>query len=189
MILQMWPDWQAFNTLAIRIRKGNVTEAIFHIQSTLKHLAPGLPVDWFFLDESMNAAYRSEQRFGEIFMVFSILAIVIACLGLFGLASFTAEQRTKEIGVRKVLGATVSSLVGLLSGDFLILVLIANVIAWPASYYVMSRWLGNFAHKVDIGIGVFVIAAIASVVIAQLTVSVQAARVAMTNPVESLRFE
>jgi putative ABC transport system permease protein len=189
VIIHQWPDWQAFNTLAIRIRPGDVTGTVAHIEKTIKRFAPDVPVDWYFLDESINQAYQSVQRSAEIFMTFATVAIVIACLGLFALAAFTAEQRTKEIGIRKVLGASASGVVSLLSRDFLKLVVIGNAIAWPLGYYLMSLWLGNFAYRIDMGIITFLVAGFISVAIAQLTVSVQAIRAAVANPVDALRYE
>ena len=133
--------------------------------------------------------YQAEQRLGKIFIAFAIFAILIACLGLFGLASFTAEQRTKEIGVRKVLGASVPQLVVLLSKEFTLLVVIAFVIAAPLSFFAMKDWLAAFAYHATIGLEIFVLAGVLALVIAWLTVSYQSIRAAMANPVDSLRYE
>jgi putative ABC transport system permease protein len=141
------------------------------------------------LDESVDQLYKSEQRFQEIFFYFSMLAIFIALLGLLSLASFFTEQRAKEIGVRKVLGASVASVVKLLSKDFLKLVVLANLIAWPIAYYFMNRWLQDFAYRVEAGWSVFVLAGGLALVIALLTVSTQAIKAALANPVEALRYE
>ncbi|WP_353185162.1 FtsX-like permease family protein, partial [Parapedobacter lycopersici] len=142
-----------------------------------------------FMDDAFDAMYRSEQRTGLLSLCFSTMAILIACLGLFGLAAFTAEQRTKEIGVRKVLGASVSGIVQLLSKDFIKLVLFALVIASPIAWWAMNQWLQDFAYHIDIQWWMFVVAGLAAVVIALLTVSWQAIRAAVANPVESLRDE
>ena len=125
----------------------------------------------------------------QIFSYFTFLAILIACLGLFGLASFTAEQRTKEIGIRKALGASVSEIIFLLSKEFTRWVLVANIIAWPLAYFAMNRWLQNFAYRINIGIGTFILAALLALVIALLTVGYQAIKAARANPVEALRYE
>jgi putative ABC transport system permease protein len=126
---------------------------------------------------------------GKFFVSFSALAILIACLGLFGLTAFAAEQRTKEIGIRKVLGASVASIVGLLSKDFLKLALIANLLSWPAAYFAMNKWLQNFAYRIDIGWWVFALAGGLALLIALATVSTQAIKAAVANPVEALRYE
>ena len=152
-------------------------------------MAPGQPFSYAFLEDSFDAMYRAEQRIGTIALTFACLAIFIACLGLFGLAAFTAEQRTKEIGVRKVLGASVGSIVALLSKDFLKLVLIAIVIASPIAWYAMNRWLQDFAYKITIEWWVFALAGLLAVGIALLTVSFQSIRAALMNPVKSLRSE
>jgi len=130
-----------------------------------------------------------KKKLSQIFSYFTFLAILIACLGLFGLASFTAEQRTKEIGIRKALGASVSEIIFLLSKEFTRWVLVANIIAWPLAYFAMNRWLQNFAYRINIGIGTFILAALLALVIALLTVGYQAVRAARANPVEALRYE
>jgi len=147
------------------------------------------PFAYSFLDERFNNTYQSEQKIGLILGIFAGLTIFVACLGLFGLAKFTAEQRTKEIGIRKVLGATVSGVVALLSKDFLKLVLAAFIIASPIAWYIMNRWLQDFAYRIDISAWVFVIAALLAVIITIITVSFQAIKAAIANPVKSLRTE
>jgi putative ABC transport system permease protein len=148
-----------------------------------------MPFAYSFLDEDFRAQYESEERLGEIFTYIAFLAIFIACLGLFGLAAFTAEQRTKEIGVRKVLGATVPGIILLLSKDFLKLVAIACVIAIPLGYFVAQKWLEDFAYHIDLGVGIFLAASGLAVLIALVTVSYQAIKAAVANPVKSLRYE
>jgi putative ABC transport system permease protein len=133
--------------------------------------------------------YRAEERLGKIFSAFSFLAIFIACLGLFGLASFTAEQRTKEIGIRKVLGASVSNIIFLLSKEFTRWVIVANLIAWPVAYLAMRRWLESFAYRVGITPWAFLLSAFMALVIAFLTVSFQAVKAALANPVDCIRYE
>jgi putative ABC transport system permease protein len=147
------------------------------------------PLSYSFLDERFEATYRSEQKVGQILGIFAGLTIFVACLGLFGLATFTAEKRRKEIGIRKVVGASVIDIVALLSKEFLKLVLIANVLAWPLVYYLMNRWLENFAYHIGIGWWMFALAGVSALLIALLTVSFQAIKAALNNPVKSLRTE
>jgi putative ABC transport system permease protein len=141
------------------------------------------------MDEEFNNMYLTEQRQGSISLSFSLLAIFIACLGLFGLTAYAAEQRTREIGIRKVLGATVRGIIGLLSRDFLLLVVIAMLIAFPLAWWAMNYWLRGFAYRITIGWDVFVVAALLAIGIAMLTVSFQAVKAALANPVRSLRTE
>ena len=136
-----------------------------------------------------NELYTNEKRIGQIFDYFAVLAILLSCLGLFGLSALAIARRTKEIGIRKVLGASVAGLMRMVSMDFLKLVIFANIIAWPMAYYAMSRWLRSFAFRIDIKFGVFVLAAVIAAAIALLTVGLQAAKAALANPVESLRYE
>jgi putative ABC transport system permease protein len=168
----------------------NLQETLAQIESTWSSLVPGRPFDYYFLDESLDKLYRSEQNFRTVFSAMTLLSVIIACLGLFGLAAFTAEQRTKEIGIRKVLGATVSGVTVLLSKDFAKLVMIAYVIACPIAWYAMQKWLQGFAYRIDMGWWVFALAGGLALVIALLTVSTQAIKAALANPVASfiLRF-
>ncbi|MGF7217243.1 putative ABC transport system permease protein [Spirosoma lacussanchae] len=174
---------------SFRVSSTNLPVLMQQIEAKWKQLAPGQPFSYKFMDDSFDEMYRAEQRIGTIALTFAALAILIACLGLFGLAAFMAEQRTKEIGVRKILGASVPSLIGLLSRDFLRLVLIAIVIASPLAWYAMRRWLNDFAYKIDIEWWVFGLAGLLAVGIALLTVSVQSIKAALMNPVKSLRSE
>ncbi|MBN1899111.1 MAG: FtsX-like permease family protein [Spirochaetes bacterium] len=155
----------------------------------MKKFSPGYPFSFSFFDEVFERAYFTEQRMGQIFEGFSILAIFIACLGLFGLTAFAAEQRTKEIGVRKVLGASDSRIFLLLSREFVRWVLLANIIAWPMAYYAMNKWLQNFAYRTHPGIVVFIASGAAALMIAYLTVSYQSIKSARANPVKSLKYE
>jgi len=173
----------------IKLHPDQMAETISFIKRTWRNIYPITPFDYHFLDEDYDQLYRAEERMGSLLNYFAVLAVMIACLGLFGLASFTTEQRTKEIGLRKVLGATTGGIIMLLCKDFLKLVLIANVIAWPLAYYFMNNWLQNFAYRVDINLLLFLIAAVVSVFIALFTVSFQATKAAMANPVKSLRYE
>ncbi len=159
------------------------------LESTWRKFTPQGVYEYFFIDESLARLHRSDQQFGQIFKAFATLAIFIACLGLFGLISFAAEQRTKEIGVRKVLGATVMNIILLISKDFVKLLFIANLIACPIAYYVMTHWLQNFAYKTSIGIEIFMFSAIIVCVIALITVSFQSIKAAIANPIKSIRYE
>ena len=179
----------ASNYLTISVGAGNLRTSVAGIRQIYRDAFPGNAFDFFFLDDHFQRQYRADERLASLFSWFAVLAISIACLGLFGLAMFTAEQRTKEIGVRKVLGASVGSIVALLSKDFLKLVLIAIVIASPLAWYIMNRWLQDFAYKITIDWWVFALAGLLAVGIALLTVSFQSIRAALMNPVKSLRSE
>ena len=177
--------------ISVRLAAGDHRDAIAHFESVWQRLVPGEPVFWEFLDDRFDALYRSEQRQAQMFGVFSAFAIFVATLGLFGLASFTTERRTKEIGIRKVMGASVSDIVWLLTSDFTKLVLLANVIAWPVAYFFMNQWLNRFAYRAPFSewAWLFVAAAIAALAAAWLTISLQASRAATARPVLALRYE
>jgi putative ABC transport system permease protein len=174
---------------SIRITGSNLQDTLAHIDATWNRFLPDQAITRRFLDQDFQALYESEERQGQLFLYFSALAILIACLGLVGLASFATEQRTKEIGVRKVMGGTVLDIVRLFTGEFSKLVLLANVIAWPAAYFLMQRWLDNFAYRIDMSFAVFAGSALLALVVALLTVGAIAARAARANPVRSLRYE
>ena len=160
-----------------------------HLETTWRRLLADEPYEFNFLDEKFNKLYQSEQKQGTIFVVFACIAIFIASLGLFGLSAFTITQRVKEIGVRKVLGANVGSIVTLLSKDFLKLVMIAAIIAFPVAWFAMHSWLKDFAYRVNIQWWVFILAGFLAALIALVTVSFQAIKAATANPVKSLRTE
>ncbi len=174
---------------AIRLQAQNIPEGINAIEETWASVFPHYPLAYSFLDEDFEQLYLSEQLTGNLLGAFSFLAIFIACLGLFGLAAFTTQQRTKEVGIHKVMGASVIRIVSILSKDFLVLVAIAVPVAWGLAYWIMSNWLQNFAYRIDIGPAWFLVAAFLALVIALATVSVKAVSTALTNPVESLRSE
>jgi putative ABC transport system permease protein len=174
---------------AYRVSTADIGGLIKSVESKYKAIAPGMPFNYHFLDDSFDNMYKEEQRVGKVALTFALLAVLIACLGLFGLASYMAEQRTKEIGVRKVLGATVPNIVSMLSKDFLKLVLVAIVIAVPVSWWAMSEWLKEFAFRISIGWWVFILAGVVAMIIALFTVSFQAIKAAIANPVKSLRTE
>ena len=178
-----------FDLLALRVRGENVQEVIAFLEDSWKNFMPGFPLEFVFVDESLNQMYREDHKIGQLVGTFALLAILVACLGLFGLAAFTAEQRTKEIGVRKILGASTKSIVLLLSKEFAKLVLIANLIAWPVAYFAIGNWLQNFAYRVDVSWWVFALGGILTLLIALLTVGYQAIRAALANPIEALRYE
>ena len=178
-----------YSYIAVRLGPGNISETMSLLEEKWKELDSTGTFDYAFLEDSILGQYRAEERLSEIFTYFSILAIFIACLGLFGLASFTAEQKTKEIGIRKVLGAPVSGIVLLLSKEFTKWVVAANLLAWPIAYFLMQKWLQNFAFRISIGIGSFLFAASLALLIALITVSYQSLKAALANPIESLRYE
>ncbi len=178
-----------FNSLSVRIKTENIPATLSFLEDKMRQIDPFRPFEYAFLDDSFDAQYKTEERLSRIFSYFGLLSILIASLGLFGLASFTAEQRTKEIGIRKVLGATISGIVALLSKEFTKWVLVANVIAWPIAYYSLRRWLEGFAYRTNIRLTVFIVAMGISLMVALFTISLQAVRTALANPVDSLRHE
>ncbi len=173
----------------VRISTDNVSQTIASIRGTVDELAPGAPFEYHFLDESFEALYQREQKFEKLFIFFSAFAVFIACLGLFGLASFMAERRTKEIGIRKVLGASTGNVVLLLSKEFTKWVVLANIVAWPIAYYAMVKWLSNFAYRIGIEIWVFIVSGVIAFLIALVTVSTKSLKAAVANPADSLRYE
>ena len=179
----------AFNRVSVKIAGKDIPGGLAQLEKTWKRFLPETPYDYTFLDENFDRLYKAENRKGTLFTTFSFLAIFIACLGLFGLSTFTITQRVKEIGIRKVLGASVGTIVQMISKDFLKLVIIAAVIAFPIAWYAMDNWLQDFAYRIDISWWVFLAAAIIALVIALLTISFQAVKAALANPVKSLRTE
>ena len=177
------------NTFFVKTLSGNLDQTLNSIEKIWKKMVPGQPIEYSFQDEQISSMHREETKFQQMFSYLTIVAIVIACLGLFGLASFTAEQRTKEIGIRKVLGASVHGLVSLLSKEFLKLVIIAVVIATPLAWYFMNGWLQDFVYRISLNWWVFAISGVVALLIALLTVSFQAVKAAIANPVKSLRTE
>jgi putative ABC transport system permease protein len=175
--------------IVARLNPGDISNTINKIESKWKSFVSGEPFDYNFLDASFVALYRSEKRMGTIFSIFTVLSIFIACLGLFGLSAFIAERRTKEIGVRKVLGASVQSVVALLSKDFLRLTIIAVFIAFPVAWWAMNKWLEDFAYRIHIDWSVFAIAGLCTLLVSLITISFQAVKAAIANPVRSLRTE
>jgi putative ABC transport system permease protein len=176
-------------SIAFRFNTAHINTLITSIQKIYKNIDPGEPFKYSFMDADFNKTYQAEQKMGGLSITFAVLAILIACLGLFGLITYAAEQRTKEIGIRKVLGATVTNVTTMLSKDFLKLVLIAALIAFPFSWWAMNKWLQSFAYRIHISWWIFLAAGVIAILIAMITVSFQAIKAAVKNPVESLRTE
>ncbi len=177
------------NQVTVRISGQNIPAALKFLKKKWAEYKPEYPFNYTFLDNQLAGLYNKDQKIGDVFGIFAVIAIIIACLGLFGLASYTAEVRTKEIGIRKVLGAKVSGIVSLLLKEFLLLIFIANLIAWPLSYYFMNKWLNEFAYKTGISLWLFVAAGVIAMTITVLTISYQSIKAATANPVKSLRYE
>jgi putative ABC transport system permease protein len=176
-------------SMPIRFASSNTAGVIENIEKTWKVFQPGQPFEYTFLDEAFGRMYSAEKRLESLFGIFAALAIIIACLGLFALSAFTAEQRTKEIGIRKVLGASVSSIVLLLSKEFGKLILISFALAAPLSWYAVTRWLENYSYKTEVGIAVYLFAGVAAFLVAWFTMGFQSVKAARSNPVTSLRSE
>ncbi len=175
--------------LSAKVETASFANVMNQIESTFNEIMPNRIFEYSFLDQDFDQQYRNEERFSSVFTFFAVIAILIACLGLYGLAAFTAQQKVKEIGIRKVLGATESGVVFLLSKDFLKLVIISFVVAAPMAYFLMDNWLKDFSERVNVGVGTFLFAALISLFIAMLTVSYQSIKAAITNPIKSLRYE
>ena len=178
-----------YNNITVKIASDNIQSGLSHLQKVWKEFLPIRPFDYQFISDRYQKLYEAEQKQGQLFSVFSGLAIFIACLGLFGLATFNTMQRIKEIGVRKVLGASMPSILTLLSKEIVILIMVANLIAWPLAWYFMNLWLKSFAYHIDMSVVVYLIAAVLAIVIALITVSTQTIKAAMTNPAKTLRYE
>jgi putative ABC transport system permease protein len=187
MVVRVAPD--LFRYIAMKIETKDLAGTIAHVRAVYERLFPGEIFEYFFVDEAFDRQYDAEVRIGALFRAFTGIALFIACLGLFGLAAFTAERRTKEIGIRKTLGASVPGIVGQLNRDFTKWVLLANLIAWPAAYTLGRKWLENFAVRMPMPWGLFLLAAVLALAVAQLTVGYQSLRAATANPVDSLRYE
>jgi len=194
LILRLFkPSWTKENgywgNVIVRTEKGKTKEALASMEKKFKQFNPGFPFKYYFTDDEIMKNYKSEYTVSKLSKYFAFLAIFISCLGLFGLVMFTAEQKTKEIGIRKVLGASVSGIVGMLSKDFLVLVLIASALAFPIAWWMMNKWLMDFEYRISIGWWVFVVAGVVAMLIALLTISFQSIKSALANPVKSLRTE
>jgi len=187
MIFRLRPN--ARQAYSLKIKTSNVPATIAAVQKTWNKFFPADPFNYYFLDDLFDQQYKADQSFGKIFGLFAFLAIIIACFGLLGLSAYNVLQRTKEIGIRKVLGASVQNVLYILSKDFITLVLIAFVIAVPVTWFIMHSWLQDFAYRISIQIWVFAIAGVLAILIALLTIGIQALKAAVANPVKSLRTE
>jgi len=175
--------------VAVKVKAANLSKTILDIKTVWNKFSPDFPLDYSFLDENFDKMYKSEEKLSSLLWIFTAMAIFVGCMGLFGLAAFSAEQRVKEIGIRKVLGASVANIVTLLSANFARLIILSLLIAGPVAWWVMNKWLEDFAYRINIGWSVFVIAGISALVIALATVSFHAIKAAVANPVQSLRTE
>ncbi|MCK5050621.1 MAG: FtsX-like permease family protein, partial [Candidatus Cloacimonetes bacterium] len=173
----------------IKVSPNNIPETMKEIQQVWEKFYPDHPFNYSFLDEDVDKMYKAEEKSFRVISTFSILAIIIACMGLLGLTFYTTEQRRKEIGVRKIMGATIQNIIQNISAEFLKLVLIANVIAWPVSYLLVNKWLASFPYKVEISVLVFITAAAIAMGIALITISYTVIRSAAGNPIECIRYE
>ncbi len=191
LVFHMMPYsyWAYRHIIFVRIKSSEVRKTLASVEKLWNKHVPEYPFEFHFLDSSMEALYSSEQQLRTILRYFTFVSLCISCLGLFGLVSFSVERRTKEVGIRKVLGASVGSIIHLASKEYLGLVTISNVIAWPAAYYFMHRWLQNFAYRINLSIWIFILSGLTALVIALLTVSFQCIKAATANPVDSLRYE
>ena len=175
--------------MAVKVKAADISNTIAFINNTWNKFSPDYPLEYKFLDESFSQMYKSEDKLSGLLSIFTAMAIFVGCMGLFGLAAFTAEQRTKEIGIRKVLGASVMGILTMLSKTFLKPVLIASLIAFPIAWWAMNKWLEDFPYRVTISWWIFVLAGLLAIIIALITVSFQAIKAALANPVKSLRNE
>ncbi len=189
MMLYYTNPYGNFTLISVRTRPENVQETITFLETTWKQFDTQYPFEYSFVDDQYDALYRTEVRLGKLFSYFTTLAILIGCLGLFGLTSFTTEQRTKEIGIRKVLGASSQSIIYMLVRDFTKWVFLAVIVAWPIGYYVMNKWLNNFAYRANLGVWIFLSSALLALIISIVTVSYQSTKAALANPANSIRTE
>ena len=175
--------------MSVKLKSKDLPVSLSYLENTVKKFVPESPFDFTFLDQDIHNLYQSEAKFFRVFMIFSCLSIFIGCLGIFGLISFTTSQRTKEIGIRKILGASVKSISVLLTRDFIKLVLLANIFSWPIAYYFILRWLETFSYRISVSWWIFAAATCIALLIAIVTISFQAINAARANPVNSLRPE
>ena len=178
-----------YNTLSVKINSAEMKQGLEHLEKIWKEFLPSKPFDYQFLSERYQNLYAMEQKQSQLFTTFSALAIFIASLGLFGLATFNTLQRIKEIGIRKVMGASVSNILTLLSKEIIVLILIANIIAWPLAWYFMNQWLNSFAYHIEMDGFLYLLAGVMAILLALITVSAQTIRAALSNPAKTLRYE
>ncbi len=189
LVLLLDPSYAAIRYIYVRLAPGDFSNALTLLQKNWRAIAPHQPFDYYFLDADFDQRYRAEERWAQIVTYAMLFAIAIACIGLFGLSALTVTKRTKEIGIRKVLGASIFSVVRLLTNEFVLLIALANVAAWPIAYFAMNQWLQDFAYRIDVTLWPFVLSGIFALGVALLTVSFQAIKAALANPVETLRYE
>jgi putative ABC transport system permease protein len=178
-----------FSFITLTLSTEEISRTLSFVQDKWEELFPGIPYEYYFLDEDFNRLYRSEEKTGTLIGAFALIGVLVACFGLFGLASFMAEQRTKEIAIRKVHGARLQDALSLLAKDFIKWILISGIIAWPVAYFVVNRWLQNFFYRVNLGIEVYIFTGFIVLAIALLTISYQVIKTATTNPIDYLRYE
>jgi len=189
LIISRYPWKNQFQYLSVKLKSTDLPGTLKEIKKVYKEFSPLLPFEYFFLDDAFDRLYKSEERFQKIFLYFSVLAICIALLGLFSLSAYAAQQKSKEVGIRKVLGATMPSILSLFVKNMVVLIVIANVIAWPIAYFIIQRWLQNFAYRDEISLWVFVVAFLGSLGAALITISFQSLKAAFKNPADVLRTE
>jgi len=187
VVLSTWKD--VYQTINIRIKEGKEKAVLPAVEKLWNENFPDYVYEYSFLDDTIKNFYQQENQLSILYKIFAAIAIFISCLGLYGLVSFMAVQRTKEVGIRKVLGATARNIVYLLSKEFSLLIIIAFVIAGPVAYYILHKWLQNYTYRIPLGVGVFLMAIIGSMIIAWITVGHRAIKAAIANPVKSLRTE
>ncbi len=177
------------NVVSVKVNTDKIRNIISGVEKIWRTFSPDLPYRYSFLDENVYNMYKAENRLGQSFLYLTIIAVIITILGLFGLVSFIIEQKTKEMGIRKVLGATGGSVVWHISKDFLLLIMLANVVSWPAAYYMMNHWLRQFIYRIDIGILIFIISFFINIIITLAAIGYQTVKIANINPVNSLRCD
>jgi ABC-type antimicrobial peptide transport system permease subunit len=187
LVMRIQPEWDSY--VFVKFRAEQTQEAIASVRKVYHTFNPDFPLVFTFLDEALEQLYNSEQKTKTLFNYFTLIAIFISCLGLFGLAAYMAQQKTKEIGIRKVLGATITNIMTNLSKEFILLICVANAIAWPLAYLAMNKWLHNFAYRITIDPLIFIYAGLSSTLLGLLTVSYHTIKSALGNPVDSLRYE
>jgi putative ABC transport system permease protein len=184
-----FPAYSEGSRISIRMQSDNFKETLTEVDGIFKKFFPGNPFEYFFLEDSYKRQYRDDNRFGKVVSIFTVLAIIISCLGLIGLSSYTAMQRTKEIGIRKVLGASLFNIVSLLSVDFLKLIVLATVLSLPVSYFALQNWLEIYAYRIPLGWMLFGVPVVMILLIAAVTMSFHVMKTAMTNPADTLKYE
>jgi ABC-type antimicrobial peptide transport system permease subunit len=177
------------NFITIRMKSGNISDNIKEVENSWNEIMPQYPFDFKFVDQEFDQMYRSEARMSDLMKYFTIIAIVIACVGLFGLSAFAAEQKTREIGIRKAMGANIPSILILFSREFVWLLMISALVSWPLSWFVLKNWLQNFGYRTELSVWIFIFSGLAALIIALISISYQAVKAARTNPAITLKYE